>query len=81
MSVKVDLDQLSGALKDFAMAYLITVGDDFHAHTVAVDPVFAGGQSSVTSPCRATLVRVVLPTVPRSNTPPANTGSTATVWA
>jgi hypothetical protein len=43
MSVKVDLDQLSGALNDFAMAYLITVGDDFHAHTVAVDPVFAGG--------------------------------------
>jgi hypothetical protein len=43
MSVKVDLNQLSGALNDFAMAYLITVGDDFHAHTVAVDPVFADG--------------------------------------
>jgi len=41
MSVKVDLDQLADALADFAVAYLITVGDDFHAHTVAVDPAFA----------------------------------------
>ena len=43
MSVKVDLDQLAHALADFAFAYLVTVGDDFHAHTVAVDPVFTGG--------------------------------------
>jgi len=41
MSVKVDLDQLADALADFTVAYLITVGDDFHAHTVAVDPAFA----------------------------------------
>jgi hypothetical protein len=43
MSVKVDLDQLAGALADFALAYLITVGDDFRAHTVAVDPVLTDG--------------------------------------
>ena len=41
MSVKVDLDQLAGALADFTFAYLITVGDDYRAHTVAVNPVFA----------------------------------------
>ena len=34
MSVRVDLDQLAGTLDDFTFAYLITVGDDFHAHTV-----------------------------------------------
>jgi hypothetical protein len=43
MSVKVDLDQLAEALADFMFAYLITVGDDYRAHTVAVDPVFADG--------------------------------------
>lgn len=43
MSVKVDLDQLANALTDFAFAYLVTVGDDYRAHTVAVDPVFADG--------------------------------------
>ena len=43
MSVKVDLDQLAGAVADFAFAYLITVGDDYRAHTVAVDPVLADG--------------------------------------
>jgi hypothetical protein len=43
MSVKVDLDQLSDALAEYTIAYLITVGDDFRAHTVAVDPVFADG--------------------------------------
>lgn len=43
MSVKVDIDQLAGALADFTFAYLITVGDDFHAHTVAVDPVLTDG--------------------------------------
>ena len=35
MSVKVDLDQLA----DFAFAYLVTVGDDDRAHTMAVEPV------------------------------------------
>ena len=43
MSVKVDLDQLADALADFTFAYLVTVGDDFRAHTVAVDPVLADG--------------------------------------
>jgi len=43
MSVKVDLDQLAGALADFTFAYLITVDDDYHAHTVAVEPVLADG--------------------------------------
>ncbi|HKP40822.1 pyridoxamine 5'-phosphate oxidase family protein [Mycobacterium sp.] len=43
MSVKVDLDQLAGALADFTVAYLITVGDDYRAHTVAVEPVIADG--------------------------------------
>jgi hypothetical protein len=38
MSVKVDLDQLADALADFTFAYLITVGDDHRAHTVAVAP-------------------------------------------
>ena len=43
MSVKVDLDQLASALDDFTFAYLITVGDDYHAHTVAVEPVLTDG--------------------------------------
>jgi hypothetical protein len=43
MSVKVDLDQLAGALVDFAFAYLITVDDGYHAHTVAVEPVLTDG--------------------------------------
>jgi hypothetical protein len=43
MSVKVDLDRLADTLADFAFAYLVTVGDDFRAHTVAVDPVLASG--------------------------------------
>lgn len=43
MSVKVDLGQLAEALADFAFAYVITVGDDYRAHTVAVDPVFSDG--------------------------------------
>src|SRR3954447_8285414 len=43
MSVKVDLDQLGDALADFTFAYLITVGDDYRAHTVAVQPVLVDG--------------------------------------
>lgn len=43
MSVKVDLDQLADALTDFTFAYLITVSDDHHAHTIAVDPAFSDG--------------------------------------
>ncbi len=43
MSVKVDLDKLADALTDFTFAYLVTVSDDFRAHTVAVEPVFDDG--------------------------------------
>ena len=43
MSVKVDLDKLADALADFSFGYLITVGDDFRAHTVAVEPVLTDG--------------------------------------
>ncbi|GFG52729.1 hypothetical protein CQY20_01750 [Mycolicibacterium agri] len=43
MSVKVDLDQLADALKDYTFAYLVTVGDDYRAHTVATQPLFADG--------------------------------------
>ena len=47
MSVKVDLDQLADALADFSFAYLITVGDDYRAHTVAVEPVLSEGNLGV----------------------------------
>jgi hypothetical protein len=47
MSVKVDLDKLADALADFSFGYLITVGDDYHAHTVAVSPAFQGGTFDV----------------------------------
>jgi hypothetical protein len=43
MSVKVDLDRLADALADFTFAYLITVGDDYRAHSVAVEPVLTDG--------------------------------------
>jgi hypothetical protein len=43
MSVKVDLDRLAETLGDFTFAYLVTVGDDYRAHTVAVSPVLADG--------------------------------------
>jgi hypothetical protein len=43
MSVKVDLGQLADALADFTFAYLVTVGSDYHAHAVAIEPVFRDG--------------------------------------
>ena len=43
MSVKVDLDELASALADLSFAYLITVGDDRRAHTIAVQPVLTDG--------------------------------------
>lgn len=43
MSIKVDLEELAGALGDFSYAYLITVGADHRAHAIAVQPVLAGG--------------------------------------
>ena len=47
MSVKVDLDRLADTLAEYSFAYLVTVGDDFRAHTVAVTPVFADGEFTV----------------------------------
>ena len=47
MSVKVDLNQLTDALTDYTFAYLVTVDNGYKAHTVAVDPVFAGGVINV----------------------------------
>jgi hypothetical protein len=47
MSVKVDLDRLSDVLADYAFGYLITVGDDYRAHTVAVQPVLTDGRLDV----------------------------------
>jgi len=47
MSVKVDLDKLADALADFSFGYLITVGGDFRAHTVAVEPVLTAGTFDV----------------------------------
>jgi len=49
MSVKVDLDSLADALGDFSFAYLVTVGDDYRAHTVAVGPVLADGALHIES--------------------------------
>jgi hypothetical protein len=54
MSVPVDLDKLAEALADFTFAYLITVGDDFRAHAVAVDPVLADGRFEVSQAGRST---------------------------
>lgn len=59
MSVKVDLDQLAGALADFTFAYLITVGDDYRAHTVAVQPVLTDGVLDVGSIGNSTRKNVV----------------------
>jgi hypothetical protein len=43
MSKKVDLTRLADALRDYGFAYIISVDDDYHAHTAAVDPVFTDG--------------------------------------
>ncbi|CAN5568212.1 hypothetical protein BH09ACT8_BH09ACT8_43060 [soil metagenome] len=43
MSVKVDLDQLADALAEYSFAYLVTVGDDYRAKTIAVSPVLNDG--------------------------------------
>lgn len=40
---KVDLKRLAAALGDFPFAYLITVGDDYRAHTVTVEPELREG--------------------------------------
>lgn len=49
MSVKVDLDSLADAVAGFSYAYLVTVGDDYRAHTVAVAPVLTDGALSIDS--------------------------------
>lgn len=43
MSVKVDLNQLAAKLADYTFAYLVTVDDNYHAHTVAVEPHLVNG--------------------------------------
>lgn len=43
MSVKVDLNQLADKLADYTFAYLVTVDDNYHAHTVAVEPHLVNG--------------------------------------
>jgi len=54
MSVKVNLDQLAEALADFTFAYLITVGDDYRAHTVAVTPALTDGTFDIGTVGRST---------------------------
>ena len=39
---KVDLERLAIALDDYPFAYLITVDENYHAHTVTVEPVLRG---------------------------------------
>jgi hypothetical protein len=43
MSVKVDLKQLADKLTDYTFAYLVTVDDNYHAHTVACEPRLVDG--------------------------------------
>jgi hypothetical protein len=49
MSVKVDLDKLADTLGGFPFAYLITVADDYRAHTVAVTPTLTDGRLRIGS--------------------------------
>lgn len=49
MSVKVDIERLADELANYTFAYLVTVDDGYHAHTVAVEPVFMGGVLDVGS--------------------------------
>jgi hypothetical protein len=58
MSVKVDLAKLAEALSDFASAYLVTVGDDYRAHTVAVDPRYLDGRFEIAEMGRHTRANV-----------------------
>jgi hypothetical protein len=43
MSKTVDLARLADALRDYRFAYLITVDDDYQAHTTTVTPTFDTG--------------------------------------
>jgi hypothetical protein len=40
---KVNLERLAAALPDYPFAYLITVDDGYHPHTVTVEPVLHEG--------------------------------------
>lgn len=40
---KVDVKRLAAALGDYPFAYLVTVDDDYRAHTVTVEPVLRDG--------------------------------------
>ncbi|HZC53012.1 MAG TPA: pyridoxamine 5'-phosphate oxidase family protein [Mycobacterium sp.] len=40
---RVDFQRLAAALPDYPFAYLITVGDDYRAHTVTVEPQLREG--------------------------------------
>jgi len=44
---KVDLERLAAALADFPFAYLVTVDDGYHAHTVTVEPVLRDARLDV----------------------------------
>jgi hypothetical protein len=44
---KVDLERLAAALTDFPFAYLVTVDDGYHAHTVTVEPVLRDARLDV----------------------------------
>ncbi|MGF2946463.1 pyridoxamine 5'-phosphate oxidase family protein [Mycobacterium sp. Lab-001] len=44
---KVDLQRLAAALTDYAYAYLITVDDGYHVHTVTVAPTLRDGTFDV----------------------------------
>lgn len=43
MSKQVDISRLAEALGDYGSAYVITVDDDYRAHTTTVNPVLDGG--------------------------------------
>lgn len=54
MSAKVDLARLADIVGDYGFAYLITVGDDYGAHTTSVTPVLSNDMIDVGSVGRHT---------------------------
>ena len=76
MSVKVDLDRLADELANYTFAYLVTVGDDFQAHTVAVEPVFADGGFDVGPVGSTTSRNLASHAAPRSSGRRANRAAT-----
>jgi hypothetical protein len=68
VSIEVPLDELAAAVAARRFAYLVTVGDDGHAHVVALVPAAAGhrlrfvaGGSSCRNASTRPLVTVVFP--------------------